>query len=366
MDILILGGTGAMGEPLVRKLAKNNRVYVTTRKNRVSEHNITYITCDAHNLNSIQNICSVNHFSAIIDFMVYDQKEFEERYLYFLSVTDQYVFISSARVYANSNIIYETSPRLLDESNDQKFLKTSEYSLKKAREENLLINSGKLNWTIIRPYITYNTNRLQLGTLEKEYWLRRALLGKTIVLTQNTYQSSTTLTYGGDVSNAIAEVIGNEKCIGQIFHIVNEESLKWSDILEIYSDTFEKVKGHRPKVKILGDYRGLALVLGNQYQMKYDRFYNRKFDSSKIVKYTEKSITYRNMKTGLSECLTEYLVQEKDDMYTDWRYEGYADKQTGDKTKLSDIHGKSNKIKYFLWRYFPSSLMLYLRQFKKW
>jgi len=364
MDILILGGTGAMGIPLVKKLADDNRVYVTTRKDRPSEYNIKYVTCDAHDLDYIKMLCSEKHFSAIVDFMIYDQKEFEERYQYFLSVTDQYVFISSARVYAFSDIIYETSPRLLDVSDDQNFLRTDEYSLRKAREENLLMNSGKLNWTIIRPYITYDTNRLQLGTLEKEYWLRRALIGKAIVLTQNTAQAFTSLTYGTDVSNAIAEVLGNKDCIGQIFHIVNEETLKWSEILEIYLDTFEKVRGHRPKIKILDDYRELAKVLGNQYQMEYDRFYNRKFDSSKVVKYTGKNIMYKNIKTGLTECLTEFLSQEKNDMSTDWRFEGFADKQTGDKSKLSDIPGKINKIKYFIWRHFPSVLMLSLSKIK--
>lgn len=33
MDILVLGGTGAMGAPLVRQLAQEANVYVTIRRN---------------------------------------------------------------------------------------------------------------------------------------------------------------------------------------------------------------------------------------------------------------------------------------------------------------------------------------------
>ena len=67
--------------------------------------------------------------------------------------------------------------RLLDVSHDSIYLKTDEYALAKARQEDILRKSGKNNWTIIRPYITYSESRLQLGVLEKEAWLYRALKG---------------------------------------------------------------------------------------------------------------------------------------------------------------------------------------------
>lgn len=45
----------------------------------------------------------------------------------------------------------------------------------KARQEDILYQSGFSNYTIVRPSVTYNTYRLQLGALEKENWLYRAL-----------------------------------------------------------------------------------------------------------------------------------------------------------------------------------------------
>jgi len=43
MDILVLGGTGAMGAPLVRQLAQEANVYVTTRRNTPPYPQILYI-----------------------------------------------------------------------------------------------------------------------------------------------------------------------------------------------------------------------------------------------------------------------------------------------------------------------------------
>ena len=170
MKILVLGGTGAMGKPVVKILgARGHRVDVTTRKARNDEgDNIHYVVGNAHDMAFLENILN-EKYDAILDFMVYKPEEFRDRYIKSLENTSQYVFLSSARVYADSPdaLIEESSKRLLDISKDQEFLQTNEYSLAKAREENLLLKSDSRNWTIIRPYITYYDERLQLGVFEK-------------------------------------------------------------------------------------------------------------------------------------------------------------------------------------------------------
>ena len=47
MEILILGGTGAMGVPLVNLLAKDQKLFVTTRSQKENKGNITYIQGNA-------------------------------------------------------------------------------------------------------------------------------------------------------------------------------------------------------------------------------------------------------------------------------------------------------------------------------
>ena len=226
MDILILGGTGAMGTPLVKLLAQtgDNRIFVTSRTKRESNNNVEYLCGNAKSSVFFDSIMA-RAYDVIIDFMTYDTSELEERIDTLLEKTDQYFFFSSARCYADTVVpIKEDNARLVDVCTDSEYIASDEYGIAKGREENILFNSQKKNWTIIRPYITYNTYRLQLGVYEKEHWLRRALDGRTIVFPKDIAGKRTSLTYGPDVAGAIINLIGNPKAFGQAFHITTEES----------------------------------------------------------------------------------------------------------------------------------------------
>lgn len=152
-NILILGGTGAMGKYLTQLLADRSRIVVTTRKKRTSLGNVSYIQGDAHDLCFLKLLLNDN-FDVIIDFMGYTTDEFRKRFLLLLDSCKQYMFLSSARVYSGvDGLITEETPRLLDVCMDEEYLATDEYALAKARQEDMLKNSERNNWTIIRPYI---------------------------------------------------------------------------------------------------------------------------------------------------------------------------------------------------------------------
>ena len=182
MNILILGGTGSIGAALVNILKTTSwNIAVTSRKAKDRVGNVTYIEGNAHEKMFLTECLHEEKWDAIVDFMAYTTKEFSERYELFLKNTNQYFFLSSSRVYAESDSpITENSARLLDVCGDEEYLKTDEYALAKARQENLLFASESKNWTIIRPYKTYNDYRIQLGMFEKEDWLYRVLMGKTL------------------------------------------------------------------------------------------------------------------------------------------------------------------------------------------
>ena len=141
-------------------------VYVTTRRERKGV-GITYIQGNAHETAFLSDILRKYHFDVLIDFMIYNTSEFADRVDLLLSSVGQYIFLSSSRVYADSETpITENSPRLLDVYKDEEYLKTDEYALSKARQEDILHRSGNYYWTVIRPYITFSEIRLQLGVLE--------------------------------------------------------------------------------------------------------------------------------------------------------------------------------------------------------
>ena len=367
MNILILGGTGAIGTPLIDSLnEKKYNVFVTSRKRHEDYGFVKYIYGNAMDFTFVKGICEkIIDIDVIIDFMVYELDEFNQRYIYLLEHTKQYIFISSSRVYANSSsLITEKTSRLLDTINDEEYLKTNEYALKKAREEDLLIESTFKNWTIVRPYITYNNNRLQLGTLEKEYWLRRAIEGKKFIITRKTYEAITSLTYGLDVSNGILEIIGNKNAYSECIQIVTNEYMTWKEIVEIYLDAIEEQIGIRPKYIIIDDYHTLCMIIKNKYQMVYDRFFDRKFDSSKLEKIIGHDYNYVGTKQGLRKSINEFFNEKKSFLYVDWAYEGYVDRLTNEITSINDIPNIKNKLKYFVYRFAPLFLIK-LKNYKK-
>lgn len=349
MDILVLGGTGAMGIPLVKLLSESNNVFVTTRSKKENEDNVVYVQGNAKN---DKFFCSLmnRRYDVIVDFMVYSTEEFKKRLDILLDHTNQYFFFSSSRCYADSELpIKESSPRLVDVCADKEYLSKDEYGMAKGREENLLMETGKKNWTIIRPYITYNSYRIQLGVYEKEDWLRRALKGRTIVFPKDIAEKKTSLTYGPDVAGALVELIGNENALGEAFHITTEENHTWGEILEFYCNQIYKKTGRKPKVKLTDDSIGLQKVW-NPWQIRYDRLYDRCFDNSKIESVRGK-YSYKPTFEGLAVCLDEFLANPK------WlgmnvRYEAWSDRQCNEYTPLKEIPGKKNKLRYLKYRFF--------------
>lgn len=348
MRILILGGTGAMGSHLTKILSDSGKdVVVTSRSRCGSRGSVEYRKGNAKDLNFLNDILK-EKWDAIVDFMIYSTEEFNERLNLFLDSTSQYFFLSSARVYDGEDEITEESPRLLDASFDKEFLSTDEYSLKKARQENLLHQSNRFNWTIIRPYITYSERRLQLGTLEKEDWLYRAINGRTVVFSEDIKNHLTTLTYGFDVATGIASLINNDEALGETFHITNRNPVKWNKILNIYLEVLNNSLGFRPGV-IYQDLDDFLTWNHGKYQIIYDRLFDRDFDNSKINKFinTENFLEVQN---GLRKCLTDFLEDPKFKQIN-WKNEAIKDRYTNERTPLKEINGFKQKIKYFLFRY---------------
>ena len=345
MNVLIFGGTGAMGSHLVSILAKRGvKCVVTTRQHLDNKENVEYARGDAHNVEFLNSLFADHQWDAIVDFMKYSTSGFERRVDMLLSNTKQYVFLSSSRVYAESNEpLTEKSPLLLDVCQDAEYLKTDEYALAKARQERLLQKTGKKNWTIIRPYVTFSEYRLQLSALEKEY---RALKGRTIVFSKDLAERTTTFTYGYDVAESIAAILGQESAYGEIFHVTNGISYKWQDILSVYLNIIEKETGIKPQVKIIESWK--PYLGGNRYQVKWDRLYDRKFDNKKISSYIDTS-NFQDTISALSNCLESFLQHPKFKKVK-WKDEALKDKVTGEWTSISEIPEFKQKLMYILYR----------------
>jgi nucleoside-diphosphate-sugar epimerase len=350
MKVLLLGGTGAMGVHLADLLAEGGaQVSVTSRQARVGSKGLRYLTGNARDMVFLQPVLD-EKWDVIIDFMVYQTDAFKERVGQLLGATSQYVFLSSARVYADSaEPIKEDSHRLLETSTDEDYLASDEYALKKARQEDVLRHCGRNNWTIIRPYITYSENRLQLGVLEKEGWLYRALRGRTIVFSSDICAQLTTLTYGLNVAEGICAILGKAETLGQTFHITAKDPIRWERVLDVYIEELNRHLGYAPKV-LMVDLETFCQVQGSREQIYYDRMFNRVFDNSAITCHLDTE-HFIKAESGLRQCIRSFLASPSFSPI-DWRREAKKDQLTAERASLREMRGLKQKIKYFVYRYF--------------
>lgn len=335
MNVLVMGGTGAIGSPLVDDLLSDGvdvNIVVTSRSYRKSTNPaLRYVIGNARDLQFIEKILGERIWDVIVDFMNYDLDEFKSRVDLMLASTFHYIWISSCRVYSDSAArLFEDSPRLLETSTDREFLATNRYALRKARQEDVLKNSGKKNFTIIRPYITYNTERLQLGVLEKEHWLCRLLRGKALVVSEEFLEKETTLTYARDVSGAILDLINRGNPEGEIYQIAGRETISWCDLLRLYCDIIFRQTGLRPKVYCSKTICVIENLWEGGYNTVYDRNYNRRFDSMKIERVLGKKINYSSIREGVTRCLVEFIEKGGKFRHIEPEYEAYQDLLCGE------------------------------------
>lgn len=282
-QVLVLGGTGAMGIYLVPELLQAGfQTVVTSRSPRTpSRPGLRYLEGNARDLPFLESILSGSGYDAIVDFMIYGTEEFKARRDRLLHHTAHYLFLSSYRVFADSSPapLTERSPRLLDVCPDAAYLATDEYALAKARQEDLLRESGARNWTIVRPGITYSQNRFQLGTLEANTLCCRALQGVPVILAREILAKQATMTWAGDVAKLLARLVLNPSAWSEDYNVVTAEHRLWSEIAGYYRELL----GLRILETDLATY---ARIVGGQYQIQYDRMFDRILDNSKVLAAT--------------------------------------------------------------------------------
>lgn len=362
-DLLILGGTGAMGKALVEILSENKgfHVFVTSRKKHPDTDNVTYLQGNAKQIQFLEQILE-RKYTCIIDFMSYRTEEFRSRVDLLLNSTEQYIFISSARVFADSQeAITESSPRLLDISEDKDFLSTDDYPLAKARQENILLSHSQTNWTIVRPSKTFSEKRLQLGVLEKENWLFRAIHNRKIVFSRDLEERYAVMTTGYDVALGISSLIGKKDALSESYNIVSDHSYTWNEILSVYMEVLNEY-GYHPQV-FYTDKTTCLKIPEKKYQVLYGAYFSRKFDNTKIGQYVDTEM-FTDAKTALKNCIREFLDHPVFQV-TDWRLEALLDCETKEKTPLKEIGGKSGKLTYFSYRYHLTFLIKIKTMFKK-
>ena len=319
--VLVLGATGAMGKYLIPKLAERNYLVdaVALDKCPFEHPNVNVITGDTKNY-SFRTGLLKNNYDAIVDFMIYPTRELMLYLPEIIPATGHYIYLSSYRIYDGCEVpVKETSPRLLDNSADPLLRSSDDYCIYKARGEDIVRSFAKKNWSIIRPAITYSLLRYQLVTLEAFATVARAKLGKTVVLPETAKHVQGTMSWAGDVAEMIARLLFNERAFGETFTVATAEHHSWGEIAEYYHD----ICGLNALWVDQADYLKLLyqdyerFPHAGQWQLVYDRLFERVMDNSKILSVTgmkqeNMMKLYDGLKYEISRCPEDFPASVMD------------------------------------------------------
>ena len=242
MKVLIIGGTGVLSSSVAQ--AAINRGYTVSiinrgrRKNRLPK-DAELIVADKDDHNTIAKQIKGRYYDAIIDYLCFTKQEIDKSFNFYKEYTKQYFFISSAAV-------YNTSIAGVNNEDSPKVQSLWDYSINKwAGEEHLidLAKEAKINYTIIRPSITYDNTRIPYGIMPGYgyHWtLIERILHDKPVITWNSGVNRSNMMRVEDFAVGVVGLIGNPHAYNKAFNVCGDESPSYIDVLDCVSGWLDK------------------------------------------------------------------------------------------------------------------------------
>ncbi|HAQ21628.1 MAG TPA: NAD-dependent dehydratase [Prolixibacteraceae bacterium] len=280
MRVLFIGGTGFISSAVSRQVIdKGYELYLLNRGLRSSgiPASIT-LTADIHELKSMQVALKNLNFDVVVDWIAYSPEDIERNLAIFSGRTEQFVFISSASAYQKPPkhyLITESTPLenpYWDYSRNK--IACEERLMKAYRDQGFPV-------TIVRPSLTYDTNfPIAIGGWGCYTLADRMKKGLPIIV-HGDGSSLWVVTHAEDFSRGFIELLGNERVLGEAFHITTDEVLNWDQIYQTIAGALgvEANIVHIPSdfiVKVAPSFTG---------SLYGDKMWSTVFDNTKIKSF---------------------------------------------------------------------------------
>jgi nucleoside-diphosphate-sugar epimerase len=232
MNLLFIGGTGNIStECAVLLHQRGQKILVLSRGKNPVPPEYSSIVTDRKDLTAMRVALKGIQIDVVLNFIGYDIPELQVDYEVFKDSIKQYVFISSATVYAKppkSLPITEDSPLGNDWWDYAQRKLACEQWLQKRWSE------SKFPITIVRPSHTYSKHWIPSLISSSTFSLAARLEQHKPVFVPDNGENPWTLTSASDFAVGFAGLVGNPAALGQALHITSDEVLTWNQIyLEI-------------------------------------------------------------------------------------------------------------------------------------
>lgn len=238
MKILFIGGTGTISMAITKRLAQQGHELCLLNRGSRNEglpENVKTIKCDINDEDAAAKAIEGMEFDCVGEFIGFVPDQVRRDFRLFNGRTKQYIYISSASAYQKPmdgyTITEETpldNPYWEYSRNKQA---CEEYLMERYREDGFPV-------TIVRPSHTYDERSVPLGVHgSKGSWqvVKRIKEGKPVII-HGDGTSLWTITHNSDFAVAYTGLIGNEKAIGEAFHITSDLSVPWNVIYKAIAD----------------------------------------------------------------------------------------------------------------------------------
>jgi len=231
VKVLFIGGTGNISTAVSRLCVQRGiELHLLNRGKRSPALSGTRaIVSDITNAAELSSALKGHEWDAVVDWIAFREEDIQRDYELFRGKTKQYIFISSASAYerpAQHPVVTETTPL----SNP-----FWQYSRDKIACEMKLRNLHQKEGfpaTIIRPSHTYDTViPVPIGGWTEYTTVDRIKRGKKIIV-HGDGSSLWVMTHADDFAKGFFGLIGNQKAVGEAFHITSDEVLTWDQIHE--------------------------------------------------------------------------------------------------------------------------------------
>ncbi|MCX6899342.1 MAG: NAD-dependent epimerase/dehydratase family protein [Verrucomicrobia bacterium] len=296
MRILFIGGTGNLSSDCAELLnSRGHEVVLLTRGRSSVPPQYRAVVVDRKDAAAMRSALSGVSPDVVINFLGYEPADVQLDHALFAGRVRQYVFISTAAAYV------KPAPRLPITEETPLGNQFWDYAQKKKQCENWLReqwHAARFPLTIVRPSHTYSPRWFPNPVSSSGYTLAARLEAGKPVFVPGDGENPWTLTATSDFAVGVAGLVGNDKAIGEAFHITSDEALTWN---QIYAETAAALAVNSPRImKIPVEFicQQCPRLIGT---LKGDKANPAIFDNAKIKRFVPDFQCRKPFRIGIRE-----------------------------------------------------------------
>jgi nucleoside-diphosphate-sugar epimerase len=280
VKVLFIGGTGNISTDCAEALhARGDEIWMLTRGTRPVPPWANAIAADRRDRGGMRMALAGKTFDAVANFLGFQVPDIQIDFECLGERVGQYIFISSATVYSKPH------QRIPLTENSRLGNRFSDYARNKEMCEGWLmtrLEKSRFPVTIVRPSLTYSSGWIPNPVSSRGYAFAARLEKGEPVFLHDGGRTQCALTASSDFASGFAGLVGQEKAIGEAFHITSEETLTWADI---YSEIVRAFGFMMPRIVSMPTDFICQVVPELTAKLKGDKSEPNVFDNSKIRRF---------------------------------------------------------------------------------